>query len=479
MHSSPEPKEYHPAGEVLYPRIQISPMTQEEETAETPNLCTSLREYFASGKTRPLPARKNALASLRNAILRHEDDILQALSADLGRPAFEAYTFEIAPVLREIETLEKNLGKWTSPKKIRTPLLLFSAKTEITTEPRGLVLIIAPWNYPFHLLMMPIAGALSCGNVIIAKPSLRAPETLRIARTILTEAFPEPWVPLLPEISLNEPYDYIFFTGGIETGRKIAAAAAEHLTPVTLELGGRNPCIIDETANLDIAARRIAWGKYISAGQTCIAPDHLLVHDSVRDLLVDKITAEITAFYGENPAASHDYGKIITTGEYDRLLSYCTPGRILRQCGMHNPGDRKLAPVLLAATPGDPVTRIETFGPVLPVITWRTPADLNDLIPRTPLALYIFTADTAFAQQLITRHPSGSACIIQIANGNAPFGGVGTSGMGCYHARYSIDTFSRKRTIITRKNTPDPTLHYPPYTETSLEKIRKYRRRLF
>ena len=458
-------------------------MTLQETGRTEHSIHASVRDYFASGATRPLPARKAALAALKAAILRHEDDILRALAADLGRPAFEAYTFEIAPVLQEIETLEKHLEAWTGPQKVKTPLLLFSAKTEIRTEPHGLVLIIAPWNYPFHLLMLPMAGAIACGNVVIAKPSRRAPETLRILQTILAEAVPAPWITVLPEISLNEPYDYIFFTGGIETGRKIAAAAAEHLTPVTLELGGKNPCIIDETANLDIAARRIAWGKCINAGQTCIAPDYLLVHDSVRDILVDKIATEITAFYGDNPSASHDYGKIITPEEYDRLLSYCEPGRILRQCGMHSPGDRRLAPVLLSATIGDPVTRTEIFGPVLPVITWRTRTDLDDLISQTPLALYIFTADTAFAEQLAARHPSGGVCIndciIQIANASAPFGGVGTSGMGCYHARHSIDTFSRKKTIITRKNSPDPALRYPPYTPSALEKIRKHRRRLF
>jgi len=458
-------------------------MTQEEVNRAGQNIHTSMRTYFASGATRPLQVRKTALADLREAILRHETDILRALSVDLGRPAFEAYTFEIAPVLQEIETLEKNLGKWTRPQKVKTPLLLFSAKTEVRIDPYGLVLVISPWNYPFHLLMMPIAGAVACGNVVAAKPSRHAPETMRIVRTILSEAFPESWVSVFSEISLEEKYDYIFFTGGIETGREVAAAAARHLTPITLELGGKNPCIVDETANLDIAARRIAWGKCVNAGQTCVAPDYLLVHDSVRDILVDKIVAEIIAFYGENPTASHDYGKIITDGEYDRLLGYCAPERILKQCGMHNPGDRRLAPVLLSATFGDPVTHTEIFGPVLPVITWRTRADLDDLIFPTPLALYIFTADIVFAEQLITHHPSGGACIndciIQVANGSAPFGGVGTSGMGCYHARSSIDTFSRKRTIIIRKNTPDPALRYPPYAESALKKIRKLRRRLF
>lgn len=433
-----------------------------------------MQTCFAAGATRPLPVRKAALAGLRDAILRHEPDILRALAADLGRPAFETYAFEIAPVLQEIETLEKNLREWTQPQKVLTLLLLFSGKTEVRTEPYGLVLAIAPWNCPFRPLMILVAGAVACGNFVAAKPSRRASETMRIIRTILAEAFPASWGSVFPEISLDETYDYIFFTGGIETCRKIAAAAAKHLTPVTLELGGKNPCVVDETENLHVAARRIAWGKCVNAGQTCVAPDYLLVHDSVRDILVDAIAAETAAFYGENPPSSPNYSKIITSEAYDLLLGYCAPERILKQCGMHSSGDRCLAPVLFSASFGDPVTHTEIFGLVLPVITWRTKTDLDELISPAPLALYLFTADTAFAEQLIARYPSGGVCIndclVQVANGHATFSGVGTSGMGSYHARHTLETFSRKRTILTRKNSPDTSLCYPPYTESTLEK---------
>ena len=433
-------------------------MAHREVNRAEQNILAEMRTYFASGATRTLSVRKAALVKLRETILQYEAEILHALTSDLGRPAFETYAFEIAPVLQEIETLEKNLDSWTKPKKVKTPLLLFSAKTEVRIEPYGLVLVIAPWNYPFHLLMMPVAGAVACGNVVAVKPSRRAP----IVQTILSDVFPDVWVSVFPQISLEEKYDYIFFTGGIETGRKIAAAAAQHLTPITLELGGKNPCIVDETANLNVAARRIAWGKCVNAGQTCVAPDYLLVHDSVRDMLVNKIAAEITAFYGENPV---------------------THQRILKQCGTHNPRERKLAPTLLAATCQDPITRREIFGPILPVITWNTISDLDKLLSPTPLALYLFTEDTAFAEHLISLHPSGGVCIndcmIQVANNNAPFGGVGTSGMGCYHAQHSIETFSRKRTVITRKYSPDPSLRYPPYSKSVLENIRKLRRILF
>ncbi|WP_338093899.1 aldehyde dehydrogenase family protein [Methanorbis furvi] len=442
-----------------------------------------MRSYFAGGSTRPLASRKTALAHLRQAIERHEPEILRALEADLGRPAFEAYAFEIAPVLQEIATLEKNLGKWTKAEKVKTPLFLFSSTTEVRTVPHGLVLIIAPWNYPFLLLMQPLAAAVACGNVVAAKPSRRAPETFRIMKTILSEVFPDSWVSVFREVNLDDTYDYIFFTGSLATGKIIAEAAARNLTPVTLELGGKNPCIVDETANLDAAARRIAWGKCANAGQTCVAPDYLLVHDSIRDILVDKIAEEIEKFYGENPAMSPDYGKIITTESYNRLLGYCDPERILKQCGMHNPGDRRFTPVILSASFGDPITHEEIFGPILPVITWRTKSDLNELLLPTPLALYLFTSDMAFAEQMIARHPSGGVCIndvmIQAANGNAPFGGVGTSGMGCYHGKYSVDTFSRKQTVVHRKKSSDPALRYPPYTDSALQKIRKWHRRLF
>lgn len=441
-----------------------------------------MRIYFAGGATRPLSVRKTALANLKRAIERHEPDILRALAADLGKPEFEAYTFEVAPVLQELDTMLKHLGDWTCPQKVKTPLLLFSGSTEVRTEPYGLVLLMSPWNYPFYLLMMPLIGAVACGNVVAAKPSRRSPETTRLMRALLAEVFPEVWVSVFSEVNLDEAYDYIFFTGGSAAGKVVAEAAARHLTPVTLELGGKNPCIVDESADLSVAAKRIAWGKWTNAGQTCVAPDYLLVHDAVRDILIDKIAAEITAFYGENPTASHDYGKIVTAASYDRLLGYCTQGRVLRQCGMHNPGERRLAPVMLSASPGDPVTHAEIFGPVLPVITWRTRSDLRELVTPTPLALYIFTRDTRFADQLIACHPAGGVCIndvmLQVANKNAPFGGVGTSGMGCYHGRYSIDTFSRKQTVVWRKYSPDPALRYPPYTNKAVEKIRKWRKRL-
>lgn len=268
-------------------------------------------------------------------------------------------------------------------------------------HPYGLILLISPWNYPFYLLMMPlIGGAVACGNVVAAKPSRRSPETMRLIRILLAEVFPESWVSVFSEVNLDEAYHYIFFTGGAATGKMVAEAAARHLTPVTLELGGKNPCIVDETADLSVAAKRIAWGKWTNAGQTCAAPDYLLAHDAVRDILIDKIAAEITAFYGENPSASHDYGKIVTASSYERLLGYCIPGRIFKQCGMHSPGERRLAPVMLSASPGDPVTSAEIFGPVLPVITWRTRSDLREQVTPTPLALYIFTCDTRFADQL-------------------------------------------------------------------------------
>ena len=228
-------------------------MAHREVNRAEQNILAEMRTYFAIGATRTLSVRKAALAKLRETILQYEAEILHALTSDLGRPAFETYAFEIAPVLQEIETLEKNLDSWTKPKKVKTPLLLFSAKTEVRVEPYGLVLVIAPWNYPFHLLMMPVAGAVACGNVVAVKPSRRAPKTMRIVQTILSDVFPDVWVSVFPQISLEETYDYIFFTGGIETGRKIAVAAAQHLTPVTLELGGKNPCIVDETANLNAA----------------------------------------------------------------------------------------------------------------------------------------------------------------------------------------------------------------------------------
>ncbi len=441
------------------------------------------RYFFEAGNTLPIQRRLLALQKLRASINAHEPEITAALFADLGKYPFEAYSFEIAPVLHEIDYLIKHTKKFLRENKIRSPLLLFPAKTVIRHDPFGLVLLLSPWNYPFHLFMLPLAGIIAGGNVIIGKTSRRSPETGKIIRTILAEVFPEEWVSVEDEIDLDAQYDYIFFTGGKETGKMIAEKAAVHLTPVTLELGRKNACIVDETADIAVAAKRIAWGKFANAGQTCIAPDYLLVHSSMRDDLVNKLKEEIISLYGSNPATNGDYGKIVTMDAYDRLVSFETPENLILRAGEHDPEGRKIAPTILSAGLSDKIMQNEIFGPILPILTWERTDELEQLIKKDPLALYIFSSNKTFSDHLIDHHPSGGVCIndvmMQVANQNAPFGGVGTSGMGEYHGKYSLETFTRKRTVVIRKTKPDRKLRYPPYTEKTLKLVKKWRKRLF
>jgi aldehyde dehydrogenase (NAD+) len=441
------------------------------------------RYFFNTGNTLPIQRRLLALQKLRASIEAHEPEITAALFTDLGKCPFEAYAFEIAPVLHEIDYLIKHTKKFLKQDKVRSPLLIFPAKTVIRHDPFGLVLLLSPWNYPFNLFMLPLAGIIAGGNVIIGKTSRRSPETGKIIRTILAEVFPEEWVSVEDEVDLDAQYDYIFFTGGKDTGKMIAEKAAAHFTPVTLELGGKNACIVDETADIPVAVKRITWGKFANSGQTCIAPDYLLVHSSVRDELVRKLKEEIVTLYGNNPATNGDYGKIVTMDAYDRLVSFETPDNLIFRAGEHNPNGRKVAPTILSAGMSDTIMQNEIFGPILPVLTWDRKDELEQLIKKDPLALYIFSTNKTFCDTLLDHHPSGGACIndvmMQVANQNAPFGGVGTSGMGKYHETDSLETFTRKRTVVIRKTKPDPKIRYPPYTEKTLKLVKKWRKIMF
>lgn len=443
----------------------------------------TMRRYFAAGSTRDTDLRISCLAKLKNTVEQRTEEICAALHEDLGKPAFEAYACEVAPVLQELESLQKNLRSWLKPKTVRSPLLFFRGKTEVVREPYGLVLIISPWNYPFLLTMMPLVSAVACGNVVLTKYSRRSPATGKILRQILLECFPEEWISVTDTVDLEEQYDYLFFTGGKEAGLTIYQAAARHGTPATLELGGKNPCIVDTTADLRTAAARIAWAKCVNAGQTCVAPDYLLVHASIRDAVIETFGSAVSRYYGENPAETDDYAAIVSPDAYSRLEQYCRPDRILLQCGRHNPADKKFAPTLISADPADPVMQEEIFGPVLPVLSWQTEAELDRLITETPLALYLFSTDPAFQKRLTDRHPSGGVCIndcmLQAANPDAPFGGTGTSGFGAYHGPYSIDTFSRRRTIVLRNTRPEISFRYPPYTAKKTQLLRRWRKYLF
>ena len=432
------------------------------------------RTFFSSGKTRDLKFRKKSLKLLEHAIIKHDSEIAEALKADLNKSSFEAYATETGIVLHELRSQLKNLSKWASPKRVRTPLFAIPSKSRIVPEPLGEIFIISPWNYPFQLPLVPMIGAVAAGNVVIVRQSGLSPATNSIINTILKESFAEDHVSVVDcdhetaEAILKLKWDLIFFTGSTRVGQKIYAAAAQNLTPVILELGGKSPVIVAEDADINIAARRIIWGKLINAGQTCIAPDYLFVHAGIKDKLIDKMKSEIREMYGDNPADNKDYPKIISEKAFERLSSLLKNATIT-DGGKINKEKLSIEPTLLNASISDKCMDDEIFGPVLPVIAY---SDLNEVIAyinskEKPLALYIFSSDRKKQNRLINETSSG-ACLINdvilhIANNNLPFGGVGNSGMGRYHGKESFRSFSNLKAVMKSSTVIDIPLKYPPF----------------
>lgn len=456
-------------------------MTRHESVKATPGgpaiegLAEMQRRFFRSGATRDLEFRKRQLRTMRDLLEKHEADILEAMRLDLGRPPSEAYTSEIGVLMIEIETALKRLDRWARPKRVRTPWLLFPGASRIEPEPFGSVLVIGPWNYPLQLVLAPAVAALSAGNCVVLKPSELAPATSALIAEMIGGAF-DPNVMAVVEggveptqALLKQHFDYLFFTGGTKVGKIVMAAAAEHLTPVTLELGGKNPCIVAAGADIGTAAKRIAWGKFFNAGQTCIAPDFILVEKSAEAAFLGALKAAITDFYGTDPAASPDYARIINERHFDRLASYLERGDIVAG-GRTDRAQRYIAPtVLTGVTWDDPVMADEIFGPILPVFVYDDiDAELSALQQRPkPLALYLFTQDRTLEDKVLRTLSSGGAAIndifAQMLNLELPFGGVGDSGMGAYHGKAGFDTFSHHRAVVRRSTWIDPSLKYPPY----------------
>jgi aldehyde dehydrogenase (NAD+) len=448
-----------------------------------PVLVKEQREFFGTEQTRSIPFRLKQLAKLKQIIVDRQDAILQAVKADLGRPAFEGY-FEIATI-GEINLALKNLKTWARPRRVKTPIDQFPASAFVYPQPLGLVLIIGPWNYPFQLLMSPLVGAIAAGNCAILKPSEHAPHTSRVVAEMIADTFDPSYITVcegdanISQQLLAEKFDHIFFTGGTAIGRIIMAAAAKHLTPVTLELGGKSPCIVDIDIDVDIAAKRIAWGKLINTGQTCIAPDYLLVHRQIKDSLVARIKHHIKEFYGEEPDQSPDYGRIIHAKHFDRLIALLDQGEIILG-GDHNADDRYIAPTLIdGVTWDDPVMREEIFGPILPILTYD---DLEDAIAQVnahpkPLALYFFSTDRQKQERILWATSSGGVCfndtVMQVGVSSLPLGGVGDSGMGSYHGKASFDTFSHHKSVLKRGFWLELNWRYAPYTA---EKVKQFKR---
>jgi aldehyde dehydrogenase (NAD+) len=447
-----------------------------------PVLVQQQREFFRTEQTQSISFRLEQLAKLKQAIIDRQEAILQAAKADLGRPAFEAY-FEIA-TLSEINLALKNLKTWAKPQRVKSPIDQFPASAWIQPEPLGVVLIIGPWNYPFQLMMSPLVGAIAAGNCALLKPSEHAPHTSRVVAEMIADTFDPSYIAVregdasVSQQLLSEKFDHIFFTGGAAIGRIVMAAAAQHLTPVTLELGGKSPCIVDSDIHVDRAAKRIAWGKLINAGQTCIAPDYLLVQGQIKNDLVNRIQHYIQAFYGGNPALSPDYGRIIHRRHLDRLIAFLDQGEIILG-GDYNLDDRYLAPTIIdGVTWDDPVMQEEIFGPILPILTYDT---LEDAISQVnahpkPLALYFFSRDRQKQERILQGTSSGGVClndtVMQVGVNTLPFGGVGESGIGSYHGKASFNTFSHFKSVLRRELWLDLGWRYAPYTAQKLKQLK-------
>jgi aldehyde dehydrogenase (NAD+) len=436
-----------------------------------------LRSYFQSGATRSYGWRRQQLLLLKQAILRHEDEIHQALYTDLKKSPEEAYGTETGLVLAEINTTLRNLRKWMRPRAVRTNLVNLPSSSRIYRDPLGTVLIIAPWNYPFQLSLIPLAGAIAGGNCVVLKPSELAPATAAILEKILTGIFPGEFIRVIPgdgavvvpALIRSFRFDHIFFTGSISVGRSIYQLAAQDLVPVTLELGGKSPVVVESDADIKTAARRIALGKFTNAGQTCIAPDYLLLHADIKEKLLGQLQKTLVEFYGEKAEESYDYGKIINEKRFDKLVSYLPQGRIITG-GRYDRSALFISPTILEeVAPDQPLMTEEIFGPLLPVFTYRTMEEALAIIQRNPdpLAFYLFTSDGGKQKVWIERLSFGGGCINntewQFANYHLPFGGIGLSGMGAYHGKYTFDTFTHAKPVMRTPVRVDPAIKYPPF----------------
>lgn len=437
------------------------------------------RQFFHNDHTRSLHFRLEQLKILKNSIQKYENQVLSALYQDLHKSEFESYAAEIGFAYNSINFIMKYLKQWMKPQKVKTPIHFIPSKSYIIKEPYGTVLIIGPFNYPFQSLMEPLIGAIAAGNCVVLKPSENAPNVSAVISKIISETFDRQYIRVIEgdiettSLLIHAPFDHIFFTGSVPVGKIVMEAAAKNLVPVTLELGGKGPAIVDETANLDIAAKRIIWGKFINAGQSCIAPDYVIAHKSVKVKLISKMKEIITSFYGSDVSKSNDYGRIVNERQFDRLIS------ILEQDQNHiifggnsSRSDLYIEPTLLEAKSWDDAAmKEEIFGPILPIMEYD---DLDEVIHMVnnhskPLALYVFTENKNVEKQILGRISFGGGCVndtmSHMANLHLPFGGVGNAGFGAYHGKHSFDTFTHRKSILKKSSRIDLGLVFPPYRD--------------
>lgn len=443
------------------------------------NILEKQREYLSNTGTISVDKRIDNLKKLKNVIKKYEDEIIDALNKDLGKHIFEAYSNEVGFVYGSIDFAIKNLKSWTKVKKVKNDAAQLPGKSYIYKSPYGAVLIIGPYNYPFQLTIEPLIGAIAGGNTVILKPSEYATATETMVEKIIKETFEEEYIAVITgDYKVNSElldlqFDYIFFTGSVNVGKIVMEKASKHLTPVTLELGGKSPVIVDNTANLKISAKRILWGKLTNAGQTCVAPDYVLAHEYIYEELIDEFKNTIKEFYGEDIKSNKEFGRIINERHMNRLNNILEQDREKIVVGGDVDFDQRyISPTILRdVTLDDSVMSDEIFGPILPVIKYKDMEDLKYYISKhkNPLALYVFSEDEDFCEDVITRFSFGGGCvndtISHVASAHLPFGGVGTSGMGNYHGKASFDTFTHTKSIVKKSTKIDLKLVFPPYKE--------------
>ena len=451
---------------------------------EIKTIVTRQRKYFQTGATLPVSTRLNALRRLYGAISGSEKEIHEALKKDLGKSGFESYICETGLVLEEISYMLKHTARFAREKRVRTPLAQFHSRSFQKPSPYGVTLIMSPWNYPFMLTLSPLVDALAAGNTAVVKPSAYSPNTSEVLRKILSQCFEPQYVAVVTggraenTCLLHEHFDYIFFTGSQAVGKEVMRNAAEYLTPVTLELGGKSPCIVDQTADIRLAARRVVFGKYLNCGQTCVAPDYIYCQRSVKDTFIKEVQKQIRKQYGRHPLDNPDYGKIINEKHFDRILGLIDEKKVVQGGGSDRKTLRIEPTVMDNVAFSDPVMQEEIFGPVMPLLTFDS---IDEVIHRVnamphPLALYLFTSDKNAEKKVISRCGFGGGCIndtiIHLATTEMGFGGFGESGMGAYHGKTGFDTFTHYKSIVGKKTWLDLPMRYQPYRKLHEKMVR-------
>jgi len=436
----------------------------------------AMRHYFETGTTKPYAFRKQQLTALKQSVVKHEEEIYAALYTDLKKSKEECWVTENGFFLAELNDTLRNLRAWMEPEGVPTNLLNMPSSSRVLREPLGVVLAIGPWNYPFQLLFTPLLGAIAAGNCVVLKPSEFAPATAIVMQKIIESVFPKEYIlympgdgaTVIPEMMNHFRFDHVFYTGSTGVGKIIYKMAAEQLVPVTLELGGKSPCVVESDANINIAAKRIAMTKFSNAGQMCVAPDYVLVHASKKEALVDALKNKIRQFFSDTPDQSENYGKLINEKQFNRVVNYLSQGNIVHG-GRYHKETLFIEPTLLDNIhAGAPVMKEEIFGPVLPIISFNTPEEALAIIAQNPnpLAFYIFTSNSDKEKQWLDAVPSGGACVNNaswhLTNPGLPFGGRGFSGTGAYHGKYSFDAFSHKKAVMKTPTWFDPFIKYPP-----------------